>query len=342
MKKAIIKKNIALIGSGRFIEQTVLPSILALKDRFNLLQIFNRSGELSARIRSLTKVKASTNIEQLQNNIDIIVISVPQNQVNMVASQLLDKHITNKVILLTTPCGPFLTIKKLKRLNQKNQLFSFEFLPFHPAYNWIKSLLNSGKFGQLKKVTLFKSGYLYHGLATIRTLVVDHQLKRSTLCKHKEINKFTFIFTNNVIGEMIGKRDYLNGYFTIECSNAVITSNKESNQQADVLFSTKCGQDNLIKSYHLTSGEHLMIEPLIPQCDAFKAYLKQQPLYKQEFLIASTRYLNALADGRYHTLHNVSDTLFEHFLIRVTRVVKTSAPVGIPKILQYLCRKLIN
>lgn len=317
------RKKVALIGTGRFVEQTVLPSLLATKASYEVLQLFNRSGKLSDGITAQGSFQVKPTLEHLRQDVDVIFISVPQKEVRTVITRLVALNIKGKTILLTTPCSPISALNKLGKLNKYNRVLSFEFLPFHPAYCWLNSLVEEGKIGKLNKISLVHSGYLYHGLATIRMLIAKSPIQKSEFNKLNQGNKFTFISKSGVAAEMIGPKDYENGYFILKGERASITSKKQPCTSAEsITFTYTVDANHIINRYRLSTGESYDLSNLIPDSTEFKHYLSTLQPFKQEFLIASVRYFEALANGEDEKLHSVADTLFEHWVIRITRHFK--------------------
>lgn len=336
------KIKTVLIGSGRFIEDTVLPAFKVLDNQYEIIEVINKSGELSEEIsKRFGNIPTTNEIETLATlKFDCLFISIPQQAIKTVLTALNNLGIRNKQILFTTPVAPLKSILQLKKITKNNAVYAFEFLPFHPAYTIAKEIIKENKIGQISSISLYHCGYLYHGLATLRFLNSYHTVSSSQYINQNKKEGFSFKFSNQVTGEMVGPKDYENGCFVIKGSLGEIT-NKES-KNSNSFKVTPIIENSYILSYAINN---IIIQPslAVQQVNYYLNESKfEKPIYKQEFLIAAVDYLQHFALDKQTELHKIEDTLFEHWLIRITRKLKSLSTQQPISMLKRLIKRIVN
>lgn len=148
--------RILLIGTGTFIQDTVLPAILINSDNCTVQAIVNKSGNLSPEIADkLPNITPQTKLACISPEaIDTVFICIPQQKVIACLKQLLQLGFQDKKVIISTPIVPLAHITRIKIFRQFAQLYAFEFIPYVKSYQIALKLIEQNKIGKLKKYTL--------------------------------------------------------------------------------------------------------------------------------------------------------------------------------------------
>ena len=151
MKKII---NIGVLGCANIAVRSMIPSILSLKNRFNLVGIASRD------ISKAKKVALQFNIEYFKDyysviknrSIDAVYIPLP----NSLHFEWIKKSLLNNkhVLVEKSMCCDFQKVRQVNELAKKNNLIlleNFQFR-FHDQLDIIKKYIKSDSIGELRYI----------------------------------------------------------------------------------------------------------------------------------------------------------------------------------------------
>ena len=319
-KAAINSKNILIIGSGTFIEETIFPALAILKEQYNIIGIVNKSGKLSDHIEThYPELKVSTTLLSFINHkIDVVFISTPQNVVPSILKQLIAIKLTSPTLLLTTPVLALKDIFKAKLLKSFKQAYAFEFVPLMKPYQMAKELIDEGKIGKPVKVWLNHSGYLYHGYAVVRKLLGKPELKNGKAIPYGEFNEYQLTFKKQY-ATITEPKNYAKGSFMIAGDKGIISDYLEGN---DHQYQITCQTNNHgfltgfavnHKNKSLTIEESYFLEKIsqLPLIDI--------SLHKQLTLLAAYEMLSAIATNNSSLCYSWQNTIEDHLAMRIIK-----------------------
>jgi hypothetical protein len=173
MIEAEARRRILLVGAGRRVQNNFLPSLACLKDRFEIVGIHSRTPSRLAPVANQWGVPAVERLEDFDlSGIDAVAVSVPTAQNGPVLARLAARAETLDLVIDTpiawntaeiSNCAPFL--ETFKSVTVAEDYMNF------PRFALARQVVRQGLIGELLSLTLNNIGYLYHGLALIRSFV---------------------------------------------------------------------------------------------------------------------------------------------------------------------------
>jgi predicted dehydrogenase len=151
------KINIGILGCASIAEKSVIPAILELKSKFNLVAIASRSLSKAEKLANEFGCKAIEGYENLlTENIDAIYIPLPTGLHHEWITKALKagKHVyAEKSIAIS-----FESAKYMVELAQQNDLVLMEgyMFQYHPQHRIVKNLLKENKIGEIRS---FRSSF---------------------------------------------------------------------------------------------------------------------------------------------------------------------------------------
>jgi predicted dehydrogenase len=215
-----------VIGSGSRVKTTIIPALNCLSQKFKITGVYSRSQQSLEDLEKVWNLKTSNNLKDFDfPDIQLIIVAITTTNIPQVLAQLCEYDLKDKILMLDTPV--LSSIKHLYCLNKfkkfKQVLVSEDCIAL-PQFLIAKDLIEQGKIGQLKKIWLFHSGYKFHGIALLRSLVSQqHILKTKTTHYGEKRFEFLIEFPNSVTATVIEPRDYNIGRFMIAGSKGIIT-----------------------------------------------------------------------------------------------------------------------
>jgi hypothetical protein len=165
--------RILMVGAGRRAQNNFLPVLtyLSQNHRIEIVGINARTAERLLPVAERWGVRAVHSIQDVDlASVDAVAVSVPTAQ-NAPVLQSLASHGSHLSLIVDTPIawnrrelgaiGPL--IAKFRRV-----LVAEDYMNF-PQFQLIRRAVQSGLIGDLRGVTLYNIGFLYHGLALIRS-----------------------------------------------------------------------------------------------------------------------------------------------------------------------------
>ncbi|MGD0730439.1 MAG: Gfo/Idh/MocA family oxidoreductase [Terracidiphilus sp.] len=163
--------RVLLIGAGRRIQNNFLPSLKCLDERFEVVGIHSRTAERLQPVADRWRVPAVLSLDDVDfSAVDVAAISVPTLQNSFVLDKL--RQVAGNVrIVIDTPMawtpGEYTAIRRSIPYF-KQMIVAEDYMNF-PTFALLRKAVNDGLIGKLQTVTLNNIGYLYHGLALIRS-----------------------------------------------------------------------------------------------------------------------------------------------------------------------------
>lgn len=159
-------------------------------------------------------------------------------------------------------------------------------------------------------------------------LAGDRKLNHSKYNNSSSTSGFSFSFSGGLKTQMIEPKDYEKGYFVIKGERVCITSEKAVlPNKSKHTFHKLFNKNGVLTSYQLL-GSELALTYELELNEKQATFLLNKPPHKQEFLVASTNYLIALANDKFEELHQITETLSEHWQIRLSRL-NSKLPFGL-------------
>jgi hypothetical protein len=225
--RATPRLRVLIVGAGRRVENNFLPALACLRDRFDVVGIHARTAERLLPLAERWSVRAYADLAQIDfTTIDVVAISVPTAQNAVVLNALLP-HAANLQLVVDTPVvwnrGELRDICPLLRKFQRI-LVTEDYMNF-PTFALIRRAAADGLIGQVSGVTLTNIGYLYHGLALIRSFC---EFKRARSLWRRAVGNFGEVVGFNFPGKfraiVVGPyRSHTTGGITVDGSKGLLT-----------------------------------------------------------------------------------------------------------------------
>jgi Oxidoreductase family, NAD-binding Rossmann fold len=167
------KRRVLLVGAGRRIQNNFLPALACLQKDFAISGIHSRTEAKLLEVARRWGVPSVPSLAEFDlSEVDVVAISVPTSQNANVLHQL-QAAAANLELVIDTPIASdgseHAAIAPLLK-SFKNVIVAEDYMNF-PRFALIRSVVEKGKIGPLRSLTLYNIGFQYHGLALIRSFV---------------------------------------------------------------------------------------------------------------------------------------------------------------------------
>jgi hypothetical protein len=167
------KLRVLLVGAGRRVQNNYLPILRCLADEFDVRGIHSRTPERLNEVARHWNVPAVPSLSSTDlRSFDVVAISVPTGQNANVLRQLL-AHAAGLHLVIDTPIvanprehgeiAPLL--ERFRSVTVTEDYMNF------PPFSLLRQFAASGRIGELRALTLNNIGFMYHGLALVRSFV---------------------------------------------------------------------------------------------------------------------------------------------------------------------------
>lgn len=310
-------KNIVLIGAGKRVKETIIPSIFINKV-FNIKQIISRDKgnlvKLNPIFKELTFKTSSLNELDL-SFVDYIYIGIKPNKINNVIEHITTKFdISEKVLIIDTPPIHIKNIFKLHNFLKFKNIFVLEDWPSLLTTKIYKEFLNKKLLGDLEIIEFQHSSYKYHTLSLLRELF---QINSFSLITKKNISKNlskTIIFSGlNIIANIKEPRNYNIGKTQILGTKGSIS---------DFRLDLKNEIDNYTLDYEILNNKLLGINvflngrlfknyPLYPNFK-FDKKNKGLELHKILKIISVNEILSNIEANKFDNKYNLENAIYDY------------------------------
>lgn len=313
--------RILLIGTGTFIQDTVLPAILINSDTCIVQAIVNKSGSLHPEIADkVPNITAQTALSSISpETIDTVFICIPQHQVIACLKKLLQHGFQHKKVIISTPIVPLAHIAQITLFRQFEYLYAFEFVPYVKSYQLAHKLIADNKIGKLKKIQFNHCGYLYHGVAVLRYLTNYRVISRIISERFGSFYEYRFKFNRSVSATILEPKDYHVGEFMIAGTTGIISSYPLNikNHHHIALKTNDNGQLRHI-SVNGVDIENTDVEQRA--VTYFATSDKTLSISRQQFIMAAATLLDKIIKQEEH-LPRCNSAIYEHLVIRFAKKI---------------------
>ena len=163
-------RRIAVVGSGQRVVQTALPVLATLTERFELAGVFQAreddlAGDNSYEVEPLEALDATRMAE-----IDALYLVVSKPAVPEVLTRLAAAGPSRADLLIETPVLLPRHMARVGLMRTFRSVSVTEDCLTLPLIDAVRACAGSGALGQVRAVTLDRSGYAYHGIAMLKAL----------------------------------------------------------------------------------------------------------------------------------------------------------------------------
>lgn len=228
----MMQNRIAIVGAGKRVNETILPAILSLDGRVDLVSIHSRTHhEIALPDGSIMESVTSLDPHYFEQ-VGLIIVAVNTNAIRGVLNYLekIPRRANTNLVIDTPP----LRLSELRKFNTfkgyKSVCVGEDWVTLSPV-KLIQSLVSSDKIGQLETITLDRMSYRYHGLATLRAISGAQWLKSMQAGKEGgQHNEYEIVTGNNIKCRTVQPRDYKNGVLTVTGSKGWISTRSQDLQ----------------------------------------------------------------------------------------------------------------
>ncbi|MFT6949067.1 MAG: hypothetical protein ACJAUL_000188 [Paraglaciecola sp.] len=206
--------NVLLIGSGKRIRNNFIPALMCLNDTHKISGLYSPTKTHREEVCDKWNILPISSLTDYSfDTIDVIVVSVTTTATPEVLNLIISKC-KNKILVIDTPI--FSSLKDFRfaiKLNTfKKVLVTEDYIGF-PQFKIMRDYATKGKFGKIKNVELFQTGFQYHGLALIRSFVNLRKVKGIKRIKNSAREFFfTFNFSDETKGYLSHPYKRLKGW----------------------------------------------------------------------------------------------------------------------------------
>jgi len=165
------KRRVLLVGAGRRIQNNFLPALTCLENAFQVVGIVSKTHSTAIKVADRWLVPAIARLSDVDfSRVDVVVVSVPTAQ-NANVLRELQAPADNLDLVIDTPIAWNLKehaditplLSRFRRVIVTEDYMNF------PRFSLVRDAVQQGLIGALVSMTLYNIGYLYHGLALIRS-----------------------------------------------------------------------------------------------------------------------------------------------------------------------------
>jgi hypothetical protein len=234
--------RVLLIGAGRRIQNNYLPALAAMPDQFTVVGVHARTEERLGTVAERWSVPTSTSLDRFDlSAVDVIAASVPTSANAPVLQSLHDRlnaaERARMRLVIDTPISwnkqELIAVTPL--LKGFGQIAAAEDYMNYPPFALIRAAVADGLIGRPRVLTLNNTGFLFHGLALIRSFVGFEPVFRTSRVTFGTLGaavryRFRSGFEAHVIGPY---RAHSTGGLVLEGESGLITEFAQDCKQDD-------------------------------------------------------------------------------------------------------------
>jgi hypothetical protein len=223
------RTRVILIGAGNRVQNNFLPALRYLRDMFDVVGIFARTYSKVEDVARRWGVPALRSLcDHELSMADAIVVSVPVEQ-NAAVLRRIEAHAPRLDLIIDTPIASSTSehrevlqyLKRFRTISVAEDYMNF------PQFELLRRVVRSGAIGELRNIVLYHFGYLYHGLALVRSFVgfepVARSWSRRIACSTRA-SIVNYEFDSGVSATIVGPyRRHTSGGMLIEGTKGIIT-----------------------------------------------------------------------------------------------------------------------
>jgi hypothetical protein len=220
--------RVLIVGAGRRVQNNFLP-VLTCDDEFEIVGIHARRKEPLDEVCARWGVKPVYDLEGFDfRGIDVVAISIPTNA-NAKILGLLAKAAPHVTIVIDTPIAWNLgELRKIYPLSKKFAAFvvTEDYMNF-PTFALMRDAVQDGLIGSVQAVELRNIGYLYHGLALIRSFAGFRRPVFARASGTRAGKTAHYRFASGMTAFVEGPYRQMDGSITVRGSQGVISDTQE-------------------------------------------------------------------------------------------------------------------
>ncbi len=217
-----MNRDVFLIGSGRRIQNSFIPSFKCLQDKYTLVGLYSPTQANREAVCEKWNIPAFNSIASVDlSSIDVVVISISTQHVPAVLAQISDAC-RGKILIIDTPVFDSLgDFKAIRYLRNFSKVIVAEDYINYPQFVIMRDVLREGVLGDIRSITLAHTGFRYHALALVRSFV---DFKKIRLLKRRhsdnDIGRITLDFVRGENATILEPYRRLDGWVRVEGSKA--------------------------------------------------------------------------------------------------------------------------
>lgn len=248
--------RVLLIGAGRRIQNNYLPALACMPELFTVVGVHARTEERLSIVAERWSVPTSTSLDKFDlSAVDVIAASVPTSA-NAAVLQSLHQRLnaaerSRLRLVVDTPIAwnKQELIAVLPLLKGFAKVAAAEDYMNYPPFALIRAAVADGLIGRPRVLTLNNTGFLFHGLALIRSFVdFEHVFRTSRVTFGSMGAAVRYSFRSGFEAHVIGPyRAHSTGGLTLEGEAGFITEFPQDCKQED-------GKNRHLLSYRRNDG----------------------------------------------------------------------------------------
>jgi hypothetical protein len=208
-------KKVLIIGSGRRVQQTILPAVYYLRDTFRLVGIYSRKKKILRLPEKDSSVRTITNLDVIDfDTLDLIIVAVTTENVPDILQMLSHYSLRHIILFLDTPVLRMNHLWAIKYFSHFRSVYVTEDFVAMQNFRIVKKIIGKGKIGRLRTIFLFHSGFKHHALAIIRTIASSPFITSLFIrTQNSSVSELFATLPDGVRSRILLPRDYRSGRF---------------------------------------------------------------------------------------------------------------------------------
>ena len=216
-------RRVVIVGVGKRVREAVLPAFRALEDLYEVSSLHGRSArDVQAANRSW-QVEPLTELTTLED-VDLLYLAVGKNAVPEVLARLASMDVSTTDLLIDTPVVRFKHFRHLDKLVGYREVWVPEDCAYLPWIPPLRRAAEAGALGRVERALLWRSGYAYHGLATVKAMLGAERVTGGRRARRPDgLFERRLRLTDSGRALVVEPRDYAQGHISLEGSERMAT-----------------------------------------------------------------------------------------------------------------------
>jgi hypothetical protein len=216
------RRRVLVVGSGARARDSFLPAIFQLDEHLLTIGIWSRTPAHAQLIAERWGIPAFEQLETGLADADTVAMSI-STAANPAILKRISIHAERLELLIDTPVLHMSDLPSSRFLKAFKRVIVAEDYMNFPQFQLARTAISSGLIGDVTGVRLAHSGYLYHGLALIRSFYdFEHPRWAFTEAENGDVRKI-FRFSRGRTGTIVEPYRQDAGYIVIEGQAGIIT-----------------------------------------------------------------------------------------------------------------------
>lgn len=208
------KSNVLIIGYGKRVKTTILPALYCLREHFLIEAVYSRTTKYLSLKKCGMEMKTCRHFDDIDfAKINIIFIAVTTSAVPSILMKLSEHQTKHLTLFIDTPV--FTSPRQwgaTKYFERYAHVYATEDCYTLPTIQLCKEIIESGQIGKTRHIYMIHSGFSYHAIASIKSLLgVNYCLKITKRQWNHEFSELVVTFPKGVKLTLLEPRDYLVG-----------------------------------------------------------------------------------------------------------------------------------